>query len=413
MKFYPLILLFCLANHLATAQVPAATPPSAPKLETTILDETGVKNLRIETVEAEETVFEETVFAFGRTEAVPQNRSELSSRISGRILENRITVGSFVGKGDKLILLESRQPGDPPPAIWLTAPADGTVLSVNAVVGSPIEPSNVLARFADLRTIYLIVTMPQEIAGKIRQGTEARVRFPIRPDKEYMAVLLKFATCPCPDPACALGQDTSTRSNEDDRNDRNSASVIFTLENPDNQLRPGMNSETSIILNKRPNVIGIPRAALQGEASKRFVYVRDFELPNAFIKTPVQVGQMNDRMVEIISGLLPADEVVTKGAYSLSFAGGGGVSLKEALDAAHGHEHAEDGGELTPEKRAEMEAKKRAVSGLPPESSVGGASRLWMYASGMLFLLLLASFFTKLRGNPSNEEAATPNPRKH
>jgi membrane fusion protein, heavy metal efflux system len=418
MKLHRLILLSCLANQLATAQVPSTTPPSAPKLETTILDETGVKNLRIETAQAEETNFEETVFAFGRTEAVPQNRSVLSSRISGRIIENKITIGSFVNKGDKLILLESRQPGDPPPAIWLTAPADGTVLAVNAVVGSPIEPSDVLAKFADLSTTYLIVTMPQEIAGKIRQGTEARVRFPIRPDKEYTAVLLKFAACACPDPACALGQDTSTRSNEDDSADRNSASVIFTLQNPDNQLRPGMNAECSIVLNKRANVIGIPRAALQGEASKRFVYVKHFDLPNAFIKTPVQVGQMNDSMVEIVTGLFPADEVVTKGAYSLSFAGGGagGVSLKEALDAAHGHEHAEDGGELTPEKKAEMEAKKRAASGLPPGTSGGGASPIWMYATGILFLLLLASLFTKLRGAPADEEIATPsttNPGKH
>ena len=32
------------------------------------------------------------------------------------------------------------------------------------------------------------------------------------------------------------------------------------------------------------------------------------------------------------------------------------MSLKEALDAAHGHEHAEDGSELTPEQIAEKEA---------------------------------------------------------
>jgi hypothetical protein len=182
-------------------------------------------------------------------------------------------------------------------------------------------------------------------------------------------------------------------------------------------MRPDMRVEFSIVLSKRENVIGVPRAALQGEASKRYVFVKHFDLPNAFIKTPVQVGQMNDRMVEILVGLFPADEVVTKGAYSLSFAGGGGgVSLKEALDAAHGHEHAEDGGELTPEKKAEMAAKKRAASGLPPETSGGGASPIWRVASGVLFLLLLASLFTKMRGAPTDEEITAPsntNPGKH
>src|SRR5690606_33408645 len=79
----------------------------------------------------------------------------------------------------------------------------------------------------------------------------------------------------------------------------------------------------------------------------RFVYVKDVDLPNAFIKTPVVVGQTNERLVEIVQGLGPSDEVVTQGAYSLAFAGGGTASLKEALDAAHGHAHNPDGSEIT------------------------------------------------------------------
>ena len=61
---------------------------------------------------------------------------------------------------------------------------------------------------------------------------------------------------------------------------------------------------------------------------------------------------MNDRFVEITSGLLPGDEVVTRGAYSLAFAGKGSVRLKAALDAAHGHEHNEDGSELKPGEKS-------------------------------------------------------------
>jgi hypothetical protein len=106
---------------------------------------------------------------------------------------------------------------------------------------------------------------------------------------------------------------------------------------------------------------------------------------------------------------LPADEVVTRGVYSLSFAGGGSISLKEALDAAHGHEHAEDGSELTPEKRAEMAAKKRAAAGLPPVDAGAKSNPVWMYISIVLFMLLLASLFTKKRGAAPDEEEVNPN----
>ncbi|HEX7260247.1 MAG TPA: hypothetical protein VF258_00370, partial [Luteolibacter sp.] len=57
----------------------------------------------------------------------------------------------------------------------------------------------------------------------------------------------------------------------------------------------------------------------------------------------------------------------------------------------HGHEHAEDGSELTPEKRAAM-AKEKA--GKDPHH-LEEASPLWMYVSGALFLLLLASLFVR------------------
>ena len=45
---------------------------------TVILGETGARNLRIQTEEAEERDFEKTVFAIGRIEEIPANRSVLS-----------------------------------------------------------------------------------------------------------------------------------------------------------------------------------------------------------------------------------------------------------------------------------------------------------------------------------------------
>jgi multidrug efflux pump subunit AcrA (membrane-fusion protein) len=370
---------------------------AAESTDTIVLDETGVKNLRIETVEAEETTFEETVFALGRIAEIPEHHGVLSSRISGRVIGLAAREGDTVEKDQILVRVESRQPGNPPPVIELKSPIGGLVVESHIRIGEPVEPDKELLDISDLTEVYAIARVPEDQAGKLAPGSKAHIRVPALGDQPLEGVMLRFGTSA----------------------DRASGTIdaIFKVANPGLRMRPDMRVEFSIVLSKRENVIGVPRAALQGEASKRYVFVKHFDLPNAFIKTPVQVGQMNDRMVEILVGLFPADEVVTKGAYSLSFAGGGGgVSLKDALDAAHGHEHAEDGGELTPEKKAEMAAKKRAASGLPPETSGGGASPIWRVASGVLFLLLLASLFTKLRGAPADEEITTPsntNPGKH
>jgi membrane fusion protein, heavy metal efflux system len=387
-------LLAALLSPHAAFSAAVAVPP-------VILTEQGVRNLGLETVTVEEADFETTTFALGRTEAAPENRSVLSSRISGRVIENNLTIGSFVNKGDALVLLESRQPGDPPPSVWLTAPAAGTVISVNTRLGAPVEPSDSLAEFADLKTIYLIATLPQATAGKIKQGTKAKVRFPIRPDKEHTATLLKFAACPCPDPACALGQDTSTRSEKSEGADLNTAGVIFTIENPDNQLRPGMNAECSIILDTRDGVLSVPREAIQGGPANRHVFVKHMTIPNAFDRVSVQTGLTSNDRVEIIDGLLPADEVVTRGAYSLGYAGaGGGPSLKEAMDAAHGHEHNKDGSEMTPEQKA---SAKSADDHDHAAHGTGTREIFFMAATGILALLLV---ITSLRRRQTDDENA-------
>src|SRR5262245_28485497 len=94
---------------------------------TVVLDETGVRNLRIETVEAEETDFEEIVFALGRVEAIPNKVAAVSSRVPGRIMELKVIPGDQVTVGQEVARLESRQPGDPPPSILLKAPLAGLV----------------------------------------------------------------------------------------------------------------------------------------------------------------------------------------------------------------------------------------------------------------------------------------------
>jgi multidrug efflux pump subunit AcrA (membrane-fusion protein) len=383
-----------------TASLLTPTIHAAVAVEPVILTEQGVKNLGLETTVVEEADFETTTFALGRTEAIPENRSVLSSRIAGRVIENRLKVGSYVEKGEKLVLLESRQPGDPPPSVWLTAPADGTVVSVNTKLGAPVEPADSLAEFADLKTIYLIATMPQAIAGKIRQGTQAKIHFPIRPDKEYTATLLKFAACPCPDPACALGQDVSTRSEKAEAADLNTAGVIFTIDNPDNQLRPGMNAECTIIMDKREGVLSVPREAIQGGPANRHVYVKHMSIPNAFDRVNVQTGLSNKERVEILEGLFPGDEVVTRGSYSLGFAGsGGGPSLKEALDAVHGHEHNEDGSEMTPVQKAAAASDDHDHG----QASRGTGMRevFFMAATGILAVLLLVTSLR--RRQPADE----------
>ncbi|MDP4848879.1 MAG: efflux RND transporter periplasmic adaptor subunit, partial [Verrucomicrobiales bacterium] len=302
---------------------------SAPAEETEdiiILDETGVRNLRLETVVAEESDFSHTIATLGRIEAVPGASGVVSSRIAGRLVELKVAPGDQVEAGSEVARVESRQPGDPPPVVSLRAPIGGMVSSVSIRPGEAVEPERVLIEIIDLTEVLAVAKVPEYRTAEIAPGSKAEIQVDARAGESFEGTLLRFGT--------SADRETGT------------IDAVFRLANPDGRLLPGMRAAFSFVTGTRENVLSVPREALQGSGANRFVFVKHFDLPNSFVKAPVEVGEQNERAVEILSGIFPADEVVIRGAYPLSFAGAGSISLKEAMDAAHGHSHNEDGSEI-------------------------------------------------------------------
>lgn len=347
------------------------------KDRTVILEESAIKNLGIETVEAEEIAFEQTVFALGRIEVVPAKRAVVSSRIPGRVVNLKATLGDNIENGAEAVRIESRQPGDPPPSIALKAPLGGLVTESMVRIGEPVEPDKALLEITDLSEVLAIARVPEHQAGALKPGATAHIVVSALAGKTFDGELLRFG------PAA----------------DRESGTIdaIFRLPNPELLLRPGMRAEFSIVMSKREGVMSIPREALQGDAAGRFVYIKDYELKNAFVKTAIQLGEQNDRFVEVTHGLLAGDEVVTRGAYSLAFAGKGSVSLKEAMDAAHGHPHNEDGSEMTKEQIA---AGKGGDGHGREEHSEKSPVTMFLIATNILLLVLLIGSAVMRRRSP-------------
>ncbi len=294
---------------------------------TIILDESGVRNLRIMTEEVDTHDFETTVFAIGRIEEVPSRHSVVSSRVAGRVQQIHFFEGDHVDKGDVVARIETRQLGDPPPSIELKAPQAGLVIASHVRLGQPVEPDAELMDISDRSVMWAVARIPEQEAADVQIGSAAHIHIPALGDEIIEGKLMRFGV----------------------NADRESGTVegIFEISNPEKRLRPGMRAEFSIVLQQRSEVLAVPRAAVQGDPSNRVVFVSDFELAHSFVRVPVVLGESNDRFVEVEAGLFPGDEVVTRGAYSLMFAGGGqSLSLIEALDAAHGHKHNEDGSEM-------------------------------------------------------------------
>jgi cobalt-zinc-cadmium efflux system membrane fusion protein len=340
------------------------------------LDDAAVKTLGLATEEAVESDFEETAFALGEIVEIPNRHSVLSSRIPGRITVIAVQEGDTVTAGQPLVTVESRQPGNPPPSVQLKAPMGGLVVQSHVRLGEPVEPDKELLDISDLGEVWAIARVPQHHAGQLKAGSRAHLIVPALGSETIEGEMLRFGTTADP-----------TGGTID---------AVFRVANPALRMRPGMRVEFNVVLSQRAGVLSVPRTALQGGPANRHVFVTDFNSPNLFHRTPVRAGQISGDRVEILSGLFPGDEVVTTGSYPLGFAGGGAVSAREALEAAHGHKHNEDGSEPSAAQEAAQKEAEHAEDG-----DHGGAppwrERVFMATTAVLALLLVVMSFMKRR----------------
>lgn len=327
MKTFFNLLSLCLAGLLVSMSMARAEKMDQDRARNlVVLDEAGVASLKLETTTADERSFEQVFFAVGRVEVLPGARAMVSSVKAGRVVELKVAPSELVEAGAELGKIETVDRSGNVTTETLTAPISGMVLSVRVSQGEAFRIATSLIEIADLREVDVVARVFEHEASLLAPGSTARIQVLSACDKIFKGTMVRFGT-------------------EGDRK-HGTVEAYYRLANPDLLMRPGMRAEFRIIASER-EVPALPREAVQGNAAGPYVFVKDFELPNAFVRVPVVTGQRNDRFVEIVRGLLPGDEVVTRGAYALSSAGRGTVSLREALDAAHGHPHDEDGNPIS------------------------------------------------------------------
>ena len=363
---------FVFKNFLMVCAITGATMISLladREADLVILDAVSVQNLGIETKVADRRDFKETLFALGRIQAKPGGHAYVSSRISGRLIDIPAHEGEFIEAGDPVAVVESRQPGNPPPSLTLYSPISGLVVKSLQHLGEPVVPDIPILEIINLSEAFAVAKIPEDKVSWIKPNTVAEITVAAYPDRIMQGVWERFGTM----------ADASNATLD----------AFFRIEDPGQKIRPNMRTEFTLHIDTRKEVMAVPKEALQGDSFQPFVFVKDFELPNAFLKAPVVIGARNDSDVEILKGLFPGDQVVTKGAYPLAFAGSGGISLKEALDAAHGHEHNEDGTEMSAEQKT-----TKASEDFKTSSGFGSGPLTWF----LMALCVIQWFLLALLG---------------
>ncbi len=184
--------------------------------------------------------------------------------------------------------------GSGAPTTVLTAPIGGRVSALLARPGDVVSAGDVLLRIVGEGGSWVEARVPEALAGRLVQGSEATVVADARPDEPLVGRVL--------DPGLEADPRTGTLR------------VTIALE-PVPWLKPGMTTSASIVSGTPRQALVVPDAAVVDSGGESLVFVKT--APERFEVRPIRLGALAADRREVLAGLSPGERVVVEGTYSL------------------------------------------------------------------------------------------------
>ncbi|MEE4274202.1 MAG: efflux RND transporter periplasmic adaptor subunit, partial [Thermoanaerobaculales bacterium] len=190
----------------------------------------------------------------------------------------------------------------------LTATFNGTVIDRHITIGESVDAGSPVFSVADLRTVWIDLSVYQKDIGSVRDGQTVRVDTPHGDEVELSIDFVQPI----------VGEDTRTPR----------ARIIAP--NADGIWHPGCFVNARVITSSDEVRVVVPTSAvIRMEDGDDVVFVQTDE---GFEPRPVTLGRMAPDHVEVVDGLEPGDRYVAAGGFSLKAELG-----KEAFGDDHGH----------------------------------------------------------------------------
>jgi HlyD family secretion protein len=136
--------------------------------------------------------------------------------------------------------------------VTITAPSAGTVISRNVSPGQVITSSTsgasggtILLSIANLGTVYDSTLVTESDIGKVKPGQTASITVDAYPGRTFRGTVEKI------EPRATVQQSVTMFP------------VLIRIDNRDGALMPGMNSDVSILVDERDNVLAVPVDAVR------------------------------------------------------------------------------------------------------------------------------------------------------
>jgi RND family efflux transporter MFP subunit len=176
----------------------------------------------------------------------------------------------------------------------ITTPISGTVTSCVVDTGTMVQNKDVVANVVDIATLKVKVSVPEEDVFKLSAGDSVEVTTEVYPGVTFYGVIHTIGS---------------------KADEAHTYPVEVTLPNrEDKPLKANMFGRVTFLPQGQTEMLVLPRAALVGSVEDPQVFVVDNDVARL---RSITLGEISGLKVEVLSGLLPSDQVVLNGQYNL------------------------------------------------------------------------------------------------
>jgi multidrug efflux pump subunit AcrA (membrane-fusion protein) len=208
------------------------------------------------------------------------NAVAIVGEATGTLKNFSLKVGDIVKADQVLGQIDPSRPGMNYKMKDVTAPIDGTVISVSTKEGSMVAPSAPIGYIEDLSDLTIKVNIIEKYISQVKMGQNVDVTFAAYADQVFKGTVTDI------DPT--VNSQTKTLG------------ITIEFEDPDNLILPGMYATNTIIIKTIDDALLIPSTSVFAKDNNLYVYT----IKNDRIrKTPIEKGLETYDWVQVIDGL--------------------------------------------------------------------------------------------------------------
>lgn len=177
----------------------------------------------------------------------------------------------------------------------ITAPFSGVIGDFDRVPKTRINAGEKIFKLMDISRLKVEVGILENEIPSIKIGSKAVVKLNAIPNNIYSGYVVHIN--PLIDP------ETKT------------CRVTVEIPNSDRNIKPGMFASINIESEILKDRILIPKEALLVRDKRNLVFIAEDSVAKWHY---VQIGEQNDKSIEILDGVLPGDNVIVEGQYNLA-----------------------------------------------------------------------------------------------